>query len=74
MSQVPSQDEQPLCRCRTLYLGTSLFDASSKKFAESNLSLNQLQDTIAKRYPVDGSNFAKGFILLIIYIFFFYFK
>ncbi len=66
-SQVPSQDEQALCRCRTLYLGTSLFDpivaqqsANGKKFNESNLSLNQLQDTIAKRYPVDGSNFAKG--------------
>ena len=60
MSLLPSQEEQPLCRCRVLYLGTSLFDSGSKKFNETNLSLNQLQDTISKRYPTDGSNFAKG--------------
>lgn len=56
----PSQSEDPLCRCKALYLGTSIFNTNSKKFNESSLNLSQLQESIATRYPIDGSNFAKG--------------
>lgn len=57
---VPSHNEEALTRCKALYLGTSLFNTDPKKFNENRLSLSQLQDSIAKRYPVDGSNYAKG--------------
>lgn len=57
---IPSQYEEPLCRCKALYLGTSIFNPLNKKINESTLNLSQLQDTIAQRYPTDGSNFAKG--------------
>ncbi|CAF0831466.1 unnamed protein product [Brachionus calyciflorus] len=55
---LPSEDA--ICRCQALYLGTSLFNTSNKKFNESSLSLSQLQDSISDRYPIDGSNFARG--------------
>ena len=57
---VPTQSEEPLSRCRSIYLGTSIFKPKTKVFDETKISLNLLQETIAERYPVDGSPFAKG--------------
>lgn len=59
---LPSQEEPQLCRCRALYLGTNIFKTKSRKVDESKLSLSLLQNTISERYPIDGSNFAKGII------------
>jgi len=61
-TMVPSEDEQPLFRNRLLYLGTSVIDPKKKKINESKLNLSQLQDTISERYPIDGSNYAKGLL------------
>ena len=41
-------------------MGTTLFNKALDSFSEKNINLSALQDTIAERYPVDGSNFAKG--------------
>ena len=57
---IPSQNEEPICKCKALYLGTSVFNQDNKKVNESNLNLAQLQHTIAERYPIDGSNYAQG--------------
>ncbi len=61
---IPSNNEEPLKKCRVLYMGTALFNNNLENFDEKNINLNILQDTIAERYPVDGSNFAKGFYFL----------
>ena len=58
---IPSNNEEPLKKCRVLYMGTALFNNNLENFDEKNINLNILQETIAERYPVDGSNFAKGF-------------
>lgn len=57
---VPSQNEDALCRCKALYLGTSIFNSDKKKLNDSRLNITYLQESIAQRYPVDGSNFARG--------------
>jgi hypothetical protein len=62
---IPSNNEEPLKKCRVLYMGTALFNNNLENFDEKNINLNILQDTIAERYPVDGSNFAKGIFFLI---------
>jgi len=61
---MPSKNEEPLKKCRVLYLGTAIFNKNLEKFDEKNINLGVLQETIAERYPVDGSNFAKGFYFL----------
>lgn len=58
--QVPSQSQDALVRTKALYLGTSIFENGSKKITELKLTLSQLQESIARRYPVDGSNLARG--------------
>ena len=63
---IPSKNEQVLKKCRVLYMGTALFNKAPESFDEKNINLAVLQETIAERYPVDGSNFAKGFIFDII--------
>ena len=66
MSDLPNNNEQSLIRCRALYLGTCLYKSADKKqqqqqhAANEILKLSQLQATIATRYPIDGSNYAKG--------------
>lgn len=57
---IPSQNEDTLCRCKALYLGTTIFNPSSKKVSESNLNLSQLQDSISERYPTNGDHFTRG--------------
>jgi hypothetical protein len=59
---VPSLDEQPLAKCRALYLGTSVFNDNANTFDEASLNLAQIQATIGLRYPIDGSNYAKGLL------------
>lgn len=57
---VPSQNEETLCRCKALYLGTSIFNSEKKKLTDSRLNITYLQESIGQRYPIDGSNFARG--------------
>jgi len=59
-SSLPSLNQKPLSRSRALYLGTSVFSSQANKFDESKLTLDQLQKTIGERYPIDGSQYAKG--------------
>ncbi len=59
-SSLPSLNQKPLSRSRALYLGTSVFSSKANKFDESKLTLDQLQKTIGERYPIDGSQYAKG--------------
>lgn len=58
-SNLPSQNEKPLLRSRALYLGTSIFTVN-KKEDEQNIKLEILQNSIAERYPIDGSSYSKG--------------
>lgn len=58
---IPSLNEEIICRFKALYLGTSVYvNPQNKKFNETSLNLAQLQDTIAERYPTDGSTYVKG--------------
>ena len=57
---IPSKNEEALKKCRVLYLGTTIFSKDSDNFNEKSINLSVLQETIAERYPIDGSNFAKG--------------
>lgn len=57
---IPSKYEEPLKKCRVLYMGTSIFTKTDPAFNEKNINLSVLQETIEQRYPVDGSNFSKG--------------
>ena len=57
---VPSKNEEPILRHKALYMGTTLFKTDAENFDEKDISLVHLQETIAKRYPIDGSNFSKG--------------
>lgn len=59
-SSLPSHNETPISRSRALYLGTSIFSSDANKIDESQLTLDQLQNTISERYPVDGGQFSKG--------------
>ena len=56
--QVPSQSEEAICRCKDL--GTSIFSSEKKNFNETGFNIAFLQESIGQRYPVDGSNFARG--------------
>ena len=56
---LPSADQEPILRNRLLYMGTTLFQKADEGIDEKDISLAHLQDTIAQRYPIDGSNFAK---------------
>lgn len=58
--KVPSQDESTICHFKALYLGTSIFNSNSKRVDETRLRLSVFQDSIAERYPVNGSNQVKG--------------
>ena len=62
---IPSKNQEALKKCRVLYMGTTIFARNSESFNENSINLNSLQGTIAERYPVDGSNFAKGNRLII---------
>ena len=56
---VPSNNEEAILKYKVLYLGTTLFK-NDETFDEKDISLIHLQDTIAKRYPINGANFSKG--------------
>ena len=57
---IENPDQEPIIKNRLLYMGTTLFQKVDDNFDEKDITLSYLQDTIAQRYPVDGSNFAKG--------------
>jgi hypothetical protein len=57
---VPSTGQEPIIKNRLLYMGTTLFQKVDAGFDEKDITLAHLQDTIAQRYPIDGSNFSKG--------------
>jgi len=57
---VPSTGQEPILKNRLLYMGTTLFQKVDEGFNEKDITLAHLQETIAQRYPIDGSNFSKG--------------
>lgn len=57
---VPSANQEPIVRNKLLYMGTTLFQKVDEGFNEKDITLAHLQETIAQRYPIDGSNFSRG--------------
>ena len=60
---LPSANQEPIVKNKLLYMGTTLFQKVDEGFNEKDITLAYLQETIAQRYPTDGSNFSKGILM-----------
>lgn len=63
----PSQNQKEYINCSVIYLGTAL--DQSNLINCSDVDLNQLQETISKRFPKDNSVYCKGIVLFLFFSF-----